>query len=198
MSHPQPLPYTPSPTPPPPPNPAPYCGRRAYEFAPFELGRISPPSYPSLCPAAVTGCARCAGELRPPQGGWDAAAGEEGTSLLKTSDAARVALAGAVEGSCGDEVQEAEGAAALHALEVRLYGPSSTSYYLLLTTYHLLLTTYYLLCTRCSYGSSSTPFFARSRRVPANRCRCRRSCSRCYRHRHALAGRLSSCWICSR
>jgi hypothetical protein len=34
--------------------------------------------------------------------------------------AARAALAGAVEGGCGeDEEQEAEGAAALHALEVR-------------------------------------------------------------------------------
>ena len=55
---------------------------RAYEFAPFELGRISPPSYASLCPAAVVGCARRARELRPPQGGWDAVAGEEGATLL--------------------------------------------------------------------------------------------------------------------
>ena len=96
----------------------------------------------------MQGCARRAGELRPPQGGWDAAAGEEGTSLLKTSEAAQAALGGAVEdaASCGDEVQEAEGAAALHALEVQLWLELDalllTTFYLLLTTHHSLLTTY--------------------------------------------------------
>ena len=98
------------------------------------------------------GCARRADEMLAPQGGWDAAAGEDGTSLLKTSEAARAALAGAVEWcSCGEEVQEAEGAAALHSLEVCCYGPGSTSDYSLLTAHCSLLTAHCsLLTAHCS------------------------------------------------
>ena len=94
------------------------------------------------------GCAKRAGEMQHPQGGWDAAAGEDGTSLLKTSEAARAALAGAVEGrSRGEEVQEAEGAAALHALEVWLRPGLDllllTAHCSLLTAHCSLLTAHY-------------------------------------------------------